>query len=467
MERSSKRMHVLSSASRDNSRRDRHQRTFRVDDEILAIFSRSSSSRLSTPRMHGVLDKQFDSLTVETNHRIDNVVFRLLASKNPSSKGYSIQSYIDKNEFKESSGIPAQDDLIQLLTARLATSKNYRIEPAFKSRNRFYPEVSANELIREEQLLNSIVLSKSSDSDLLQLSSTKKSQSLALQKYIKICSQQEVEMVCSALSYTSIVQLITHQFGNYTIQELVRRSMSFQKRVEEHCQEDFYSLADQEYSSRVMQLLIEASNSFRSFALKACEHNLDRVVEKISSVFLIAACIRTAKCEDEYRFLLNELSMNIKPWLTKKYFKRILVSILQCCEQPTLQQVYKLLGLQTNILKFFEDKYSTYVVLTFAERGHQPSIDLLAQIIRHDHVALLEAEYFRFFISKLSKDKGGSILKELFGVLSNKQSLELILTRVRREKGCYFAYLLALTAEAKQYESLTSFWKGVVARVAS
>ncbi len=464
-------MHANTSSYVGKKFKERQKSSFPDNDNLPTLFSLNSScSSAPNPYLQSQHPVMFDTRIIETNHRIENVVFKILRVKaslnNLPEKGEPSGFDDDRNLDKDFREVPTQDALLQILSNRLAMSKNYQVVTAAKSRNRYFPEVSLDELLQEEEYLKNVSLEQLSDIKLLQLSSTRKSQSIALQNYILKCSQEDTEILCKNLTKNSIAKMIIHQFGNYTVQELVKKSIPFRKRVEEYCQEDFYILADTEYSSRVMQILIEESDSFRFFAFSCCEANLGRMVERISSVFLITSCIRSAKSEKEYNFMVKELSNNVRPWVSKKYFKRIIVSILQSCNPPTLQLVYNLLELENNILKFFEDKYSSYVVLTFVERGHQPTIQLLAYIIQQDVISLLEAEYFRFFINRLCKFKGESIFRELFHVLSGNEFLDSILARARKQKGRYFAYLLALSAEPKQYASLNSFWKVLLDRLA-
>lgn len=134
------------------------------------------------------------------------------------------------------------------------------------------------------------------------------------------------------------MKLITHKFGSYVLQKLLSKDDLTMDLLMAYCLENFNSLILNEYSSRVMQSLIEKSSDFRKKALEKFEANFDLSLSKTTSVFLLISCIKCAEDSREYRFLI--LKLRSSPCLIGlKIFQRVLLAYVQHCSIGELGEV--------------------------------------------------------------------------------------------------------------------------------
>ena len=252
--------------------------------------------------------------------------------------------------------------------------------------------------------------------------------------------------------------MIENKYANYTLQKLVVRNVPFRVRIEHYCQAHFFRLANNEFSSRLLQTLIENSDNFRIYTLQACKRNLSRMIEKISCVFLIVAAIRATKCEDEYHFMFSVLMPSPKRWLGKKYYKRILVSILQTCSAKTLNKAYNLLEMSTNIISFFEEKYSTYILLAIIERGHKATVKKVCSMIQNNFNQLTRSKYFLLLASKLQSHTAKEVMACLYRAASKVENADSIDNEQDKSNGYVNSYVLALASNEHNYSLQQAYW---------
>lgn len=251
----------------------------------------------------------------------------------------------------------------------------------------------------EEELVNL------SDSQLLQLATERKDDALALQLYIENCSKTVLSKLAKVAS-SNIELLLCHPTGNFVVQKLIKHDAEFAKLASLKCRDSFHELALNEFSSRVMQCLIETDQDFRKYVLALFRDDLDSYIQSFSSAFLVSVAIRHAETDAERDIIRNTLKFNPKRWLTKKYYKRVLVAYISNCSEQSLTGLYKLL---TSVMKpydFFRDRYSCLTLLTFIERCHKPASELVLQCIMEKPYDLFRWSVFRYFLEHVTENAG-------------------------------------------------------------
>lgn len=250
---------------------------------------------------------------------------------------------------------------------------------------------------REQELLDF------SDSQILELATERKDDALALQLFIDDCSQAVLTKMASVAGL-NLNLLLSHPTGNFVVQKLIKKDSEFAELVSFKCKETFHELAKNEFSSRVMQCLIESIPSFRKHVLQLFRDDLDSYIQSFSSAFLVSVAIRHADTDAERDIIRTTLRNHPKRWLTKKYFKRVLVAYISSCSEQALHGLYKLL---TSVLKpydFFRDRYSCLTLLTFIERSYKPASDLVAQCIDEKPFDLFRWSVFRYFLEHVTEN---------------------------------------------------------------
>lgn len=340
----------------------------------------------------------------------------------------------------EQSELPSLADQINALVKdKLKNDKYFRIDDATKKeKSNFGNVVEAAGATYSFDSIKPLVIKK----DFAKLCMSEKDVSVSFQAYIETCSEEEIQQICEWVSL-NLASIITHQFGNYIVQKLIKRSASCLKNVVDYCQDKFLDLASNEYSSRVMQTLVEINPEFRSFALKCFKADLTKYAQSISAVFLLSVAIRCSKKDSEFEFIRDALLRNPKKWLVNKYFKRIIVSYLQNCSGKSLDLVFRGLQIESRLFKYLDDKYSCYMLLMFIERHHELAKSMILKRIQSDLKGLLSTKFFRFFFSKILKCAEPQFLQSMSEELFTKSQQANFEKQFSMDSFYFFAFMVA------------------------
>lgn len=344
------------------------------------------------------------------------------------------------------------DQVNKVVKERLKNDKHFRIDDGNKIEKNLFSEVLDSAISQTYDRIKPFIERK----DFAKLCMSEKEISVSFQAYIESCSEEEVNQICSWV-YTNMSQMIVHQYGNYIVQKLIKRSPSFLKTVTSYCQTRFFDLASNEFSSRVMQTLVEMSKEFRTFCLKSFKSDLSNFAQSISAVFLLSVAIRCSPSDAEYSFVKDALLRNTKKWLGNKYLKRIIVSYLQNCSPQGLDAIFKGLRVESTFLKFLDDKYSCYMLLMFIERHHAMTKSHLLKRLQTDLRGLLSTKFFRFFYSKILKCGESLLIADINYQLEKVCSRDNFEKLLSEENLFFFAYMLANSCKEDSINVLQSF----------
>lgn len=248
-----------------------------------------------------------------------------------------------------------------------------------------------------------------SDSQLLELATERKDDALALQLHIENCSMKVLNRLSKAIN-SNIEMLLDHPTGNFVVQKLIKRDLKLAELISMKCKGAFKELAKNEFSSRVMQCLIETNQDFRKYVLNLFNQDLDSYIQSFSSAFLVSVAIRHADHDSQRDFIKSTLQSHTKKWLAKKYFKRVLVAYISSCSEIALVGLFKLLTSVLAPYDFFRDRYSCLILLTFTERGFTPASDIVLQCINEKPYDMLRWSVFRYFLEHISQNRNLSAL---------------------------------------------------------
>ena len=344
------------------------------------------------------------------------------------------------------------DQVNKVVKDRLKHDKHFRIDDGTKIEKVLFSEVLDSAISQTYDRIKPFIERK----DFAKLCMSEKEISVSFQAYIESCSEEEVKQICDWV-FANMNQMIVHQYGNYIVQKLVKRSAMFQKSVATYCQTKFYDLASNEFSSRVMQTLVEMSKDFRTFCLKSFKSDLSNYAQSISAVFLLSVAIRCSASDSEYSFVKDALLRNTKKWLGNKYLKRIIVSYLQNCSSQGLDSIFKGLRIESTFLKFLDDKYSCYMLLMFIERHHDLTKAHLLKRLQTDLKGLLSTKFFRFFFSKILKCGEASLITEINKQLAKVSAKDNFEKQLSQDNLYFFAYMFANSCRDESTNALQSF----------
>lgn len=298
-----------------------------------------------------------------------------------------------------------------------------------------------------------------SSNKLYDLFTANKEQSIAMQQFIQDASEGVVAKI-SKLTTPLIPRLIFHKFGNYCLQKLILNNKPFREDFERHCLEKIEALVFNEYSSRTLQTLIETSDLFRRYFLAFCATNTKTITKSISYVFLVTSAINCSKSEEEILPLVNDLIYHPQRWFSKKYLKRVLVSLIHKCEPSFLRKIESLFKLQGSFVAHFDDRYKVYIILAFLKRDYLPCIQSLKHSLSSQVDELIQTNFFKLFVDLLFRSRKWDVLSLIFdGVFRSKIAIRG-LNKLNNDT-CKVAYFLAICSRPEQFSQQVQIWKGL------
>ena len=352
---------------------------------------------------------------VSINHNNDNILFRRCLksqalsgaaneqapqrkylSQCPNVSLVTIASPIPVTKGLSSQLNACRQKLLAYLKERLRNDKTFKVkelekpipdhnESNFKSLDR-YTGINI-QAVSPEQI----------DLDALCLHS--KELSVSFQLFLENQSPQYIANIAQRISLR-YKDFLSHKLGNYILQKLIQIDLGTRHLLEEYSRANFGSLIDNEYASRVLELLIKESRSFRLFVINHFKCNFSCCYSTIASGLLLIACLKSCDDFDQFSFILNELQLN-PGLLESKIFQRIMVSVVQVSPSYRLERVSALLDFDRNLASYFNDKFTAYLVFTACARKFIPVIELLVKRIAEQFDVLLETRFFKVVLVKL------------------------------------------------------------------
>ena len=234
---------------------------------------------------------------------------------------------------------------------------------------------------------------------LLKFSTKGKEESLAIQDHLDSLAEHDL-MIIGKLAEQKIWSLIVDRYANYAIQKIAFLNKEFQQILVHICTKHFIKLAESEFASRVMQSLAEHSDEFRHFCHDQFKNRPKCLQSHISAVFLAASAIRSSKNQAEFIFYRQMLER--KPRLLGcKYYKRIIVSYIEKCDNEELERMYRNLCIRGQVTKLLEDKYYAYIILMLVERDSPSMLSELKKEFSSNFAKTFKARFSGFLLTKM------------------------------------------------------------------
>lgn len=348
--------------------------------------------------------------------------------------------------------------IIKKLSSLLPTVKSFRsndFDGLSDTSNPFRSRVPKKVEFPESPI--SLKINKLTTDEMYELYTKDKMTSMSVQYFILKASDKEVRALAH-LTAPLIPSLVCHQYGNYCIQKLIARDKKFTKWVDKYCTESLRYLTFNEYGSRTMQILVESSDNFRKLFLSHAAGDTRSITKRISYVFLVTSAINGSKSEEEILPLLKEFIIDYGRWLAKKYLKRVLVSIIQRCNnEENLSVIFDLYNHDRPFAEQFKDRYRVYIAIAFVKKDFKPALEVLKNAFQDAELFLFPG-YFKLFCDIILRSRLTSGLRIINERLLDSNLYKLGLWRTSELK-LKVAYLLALTSPADIFCQHTLLWK--------
>lgn len=245
--------------------------------------------------------------------------------------------------------------------------------------------------------------------EVLNLATENKQVALCLQTFISECSETALQRMC-LLAFFNLKYLIVHPFGNYAIQRLVARDPRFAESLIFICKENFDFLAKNEYSSRVLECLIQHHSEFRRYAVKQFQRKFLEYLLCRSSAFLISTVIKESLMRREVFFDFTQ-QKNLKFWLSKKHFKRVFITFVENAEQSLAEILFNRLIKIFAPFDLMKDRLYCLLLVAFAVKGITKVFQLVIRGFTTQPFAIMKDTAIVFLIQQLKETNQHGLLK--------------------------------------------------------
>jgi len=291
----------------------------------------------------------------------------------------------------------------------------------------------------------------SSGRSVLEISTSCREESESLQLWVKTCSQDDCDWVMQIIDEATLKELLTHKFGNYVVQRLLERSEVFRRQVGKVCLESpetFIQFATNEYSSRVLQVLVGFEASLSIEVVSLLKARLSVVANNASATFLLTATLKALNKDEHFLFIIENLRQRQDYWLGKRFFKRILVSLIKFSNEKALADIFlSISGIFSNS-NLFEDKYSVFIAMAFLDRRYRPAEMALTALIRNRLADIVLKKEFKYFIANLANGTYDSISRAIYSAINEPRFNHLL----SKEANLYKEYIRAVCVPVTEWE---------------
>ena len=360
-----------------------------VQENELVAFSAEKNLSRGLADGHLTFAKPYHWLSlsesIEFNHGIDNLRFIALCAQKP----------LKDRVYKRYHNMQSIQEMIQ---NQLNEQPANLQEPQSLELGELQPVSNQGESVQIDESL----VFRESMSQLLSLATQNKANSMVLQSLAGNCSAECAAKLSLLVRYHHR-KLICDRYGSYLVQAMVKRDPEVERVVEETSTQEFTSMVHNEYSSRVMQRLIEISDTFRTFVMESFKKHMGIFIQSVSACYLISVGILNSQSESERDVVSEYLSKRSISWTANKYFKKILICYLSACSEEKLNYMHRKLLKKRSALWYLTEKFACLILLKFVERNHAPTKRLLLNKIKKDPVGVSRLSYFGYFAGETVK----------------------------------------------------------------
>jgi hypothetical protein len=233
-----------------------------------------------------------------------------------------------------------------------------------------------------------------------------KETSVVFQCYLEKYTSEDIKYLTSTLDH-HVSQLIVHPFGSYILQKLCQIDAKFKHILIDFCMANLTFLSSNEYSSRVMQVIAENTESFRLRLFRDAADNFSAAIRSMSWVLLLSACVRAAQKSEEYDEPLFKMTQNAHQRAdSKTYYFKLVVSVVRVCSQQALGKLYQAFRSIMNSPNLFGSKNRLLILSSILNRKYLLAIqDFQKTLCRiQNHQIILESPHLTYFIDKLKRE---------------------------------------------------------------
>ena len=291
--------------------------------------------------------------------------------------------------------------------------------------------------------------------ELCSICTDSKNSSLKMQNYLSNCTKRQAANIgCRLIS--RITTLIVHPFGNYVVQRLVSKDKVFESKVIEYIVTQLHALSNNQYSSRVLEVLILENPRLRKTVRFVLFEHLCEFLESSPAIRVVQACLQKQSEISQKSFLYDWLQFRPSLKLNKA-FQKLMLTHTQYCHNNELDRIYYSLNLNDDILAALDSKIFAFVLVTMIMRNHELTRIAVARAIQSNLTLFLTKKNTKTFFLRLWKDPTCHPAKEIGETLAKLryQDIRSLLTRVSVAQ--FYFYVTIKTLLLAESTKLSAF----------
>ena len=355
---------------------------------------------------------------IDERHVLSNLQFKAIACEKPlKDRIYKRYHFLNRKESEIVKFTESSDEMSQLNRKETTT-----INPV------------QQKVIQDQIVISHFdesELGELNDSEVLNIMKKNKNLVLGLQKNFSSLQVSTKDRLRS-FGCKNFEELAFDEIGCLFVLIMIEKDYNFWNFNINYCFQHFFDITTNQNSSRIMQRIMVLSPITIPDVLCYFSSSFGSYLNYQPAVNLICFAIsKIGPGTDSLEFILKYTENKKFNWFKIKNFKKVLISYITHCECFKLNSIFSILKAQGNFSKFFQDKFSSIIVVRILERGYQPAEDELLHGLKTQPLEYLSRNYFGYFIGELNKwsrsvqtaSKVQKVLKDI--VLQNKNFLKI------------------------------------------
>lgn len=374
---------------------------------------------------------------------------------------------------KESMDTKTRTENIPLRSLYLQYLKNSLKDTAFLKLNQLSLENEQKEMTTNSKLkskpplsgpqyalFQQIVSTFESRSRLLTYCVGSKDLNVAFQHYI-MNTQPEILAFIRQKAVQELDSLMFHKHGNYLIQRLIQRDKISCHTIFKVCMDNFRQFGENEYSSRIMQVLIEVHPGFRAYVHTYFSSNIAFSYSKICVTFLLLIAMRHSDTSQEFQYVYDHLKRD--PGLYEfKLFKRVLIGYFQFADYSMIGNMWSLILTIEPFEAYFDKKFSSLILLMVIRRNYEVALKQIAWYFSSRFSEIIKRKYSKVVAEKFLQPKYMNFRQLLCTALTVMKEEELKNIQTGSEENFnFYLYLTIASFKETQNEELEAYLRKI------
>ena len=268
------------------------------------------------------------------------------------------------------------------------------------------------------------------------------------------CSRQDELSKSVAYAIDNLNTLIFSKDGSLTIRRLLHCSEAFYCHMLQYAVLNLKRLSIHDHPCRVLRAVLRTSEAMRQKVLIVYAQDFKFCLNNFHSIFLLTEAIRLSKNSQEFNFVVAALAYNSQSLMASRYYKTILLTVIQACSKGQLRVIESCLNLTSRIHLYLNDSISVSLLVSLIRRECSSCIKAFLIFAEQRPHLLLNLKHSHQFFLKMAEQSttssSGAHIRQAFGQLlttmcANGNAHENLRCIKESSRDLFLAYCFLLT----------------------